>query len=84
MLLMIDQPQGRFLASHAGPKSSVLLGSLALDVSPKPPSAREKAGIKVGIGFGSLPWSKHPADAADAAVELALEQVESLGDAWMS
>lgn len=51
MLLMIDQPQGRFLASHAGPKSSVLLGSLALDVSPKPLSSRKKAGIKAGIGL---------------------------------
>lgn len=64
MLLMIDQPQGRFLASHAGPKSGVLLGSLALDVSPKPLSSRKKAGIKAGIGFEPLPWSKHPTDGA--------------------
>lgn len=64
MLLMIDQPQGRFLASHAGPKSGVLLGSLALDVSPKPLSSRKKAGIKGGIGFEPFPWSKHPTDGA--------------------
>ena len=64
MLLMIDQPQGRFLASHAGPKSSVLLGSLALDVSPNPLPSRKKAGIKAGIDFGPFPWPKYPSDGA--------------------
>lgn len=64
MLLMIDQPQGRFLASHAGPKSGALLGSLALDVSTKPISSRKKAGMKAGIDFEPLPWSKHLSDGA--------------------
>ena len=52
MLLMIEQPQVRFTASHRTPQTLANAGDWALDVALNPAPARQKAGIKAGLEMG--------------------------------
>ena len=49
MLLMIDQPQVRFTASHYTPLTRPMLAIGVLDVSLGTAPAQQKAGIEAGI-----------------------------------